>query len=88
MFLLHFSETFLPDVPIVFCGSTQVQAGNPKLTSRFTGSWMAFDAAKTLEAARRLSPEVRNVVVVSGSSQFDKATLRLTKSSLTRIPYR
>src|SRR5271157_3823992 len=86
LFLLHFSETFLPDVPIVFCGSTQVQAGNPKLTSRFTGSWMAFDAAKTLEAARRLSPEVRNVVVVSGSSQFDKATLRLTKGSLDRHP--
>src|SRR5271166_262468 len=86
LFLLHFSETFLPDVPIVFCGSTQVQAGNPKLTSRFTGSWMAFDAAKTLEAARRLSPEVRNVVVVSGSSQFDKATLRLTKGSMDEHP--
>src|SRR5208337_583044 len=85
-FLSHFSETFLPDVPIVFCGSTQVQAGNPKLTSRFTGSWMAFDAAKTLEAARRLSPEVRNIVVVSGSSQFDKATLGLTKGSLDGHP--
>jgi len=85
-FLSHFSETFLPDVPIVFCGSTQVQAGNPKLTSRFTGSWMTFDAAKTLEAARQLSPEIRNVVVVSGSSQFDKATLRLTKSSLDAHP--
>jgi len=85
-FLSHFSETFLPDVPIVFCGSTQAQAGNPKLTSRFTGSWMTFDAAKTLEAARRLSPEIRNVVVVSGSSQFDKATLRLTKSSLDAHP--
>src|SRR5271157_2478855 len=85
-FLLRNSETFLPDVPIVFCGSTQAQAGNPKLTSRFTGSWMTFDAAKTLEAARRLSPEIRNVVVVSGSSQFDKATLRLTKSSLDAHP--
>src|SRR5271157_1884603 len=85
-FLSHFSETFLPDVPIVFCGSTQAQAGNPKLTSRFTGSWMAFDAAKTIEAARRLSPEVRNVVIVSGSSQFDKATLRLTKTSLDEHP--
>lgn len=85
-FLSHFSETFLPNVPVVFCGSTQVQAGNPKLTSRFTGSWMNFDVAKTLEAAMRLSPQVRSVVVVSGSSQFDKATLRLTKSSLDAHP--
>ena len=84
--LSRVSETFLPEVPIVFCGSTQVQAGNPKLTSRFTGSWMTLDVANTLNAAMRLSPEVRNVVVVSGSSQFDKATLRLTKSSLDAHP--
>ena len=80
------SETFLPDVPIVFCGSTQDQAGNPKLSSRFTGSWMNVDVANTLEAARRLSPEIRNVAVVSGSSQFDKATLRMTKASLDAHP--
>ena len=30
----------------------------------------------------RLSPELRNVVVVSGSSQFDQANLRLVKASL------
>ncbi len=85
-FLLRNSETFLPDVPIVFCGSTQVQAGNPKLTSRFTGTWMTFDAASTLEAAMRLSPGIRDVMVVSGSSQFDKATLRLAKASLDAHP--
>ena len=85
-FLLRNSETFLPNVPIVFCGSTQVQAGNPKLTSRFTGTWMTFDAASTLEVAMRLSPGIRNVAVVSGSSQFDKATLRLTKASLDAHP--
>src|SRR5271165_4835407 len=85
-FLSHFSDTLLPDSPIVFCGSTQVQAGNLHLTSRFTGSWMQFDAAKTLEAAMRLSPQIRNVVIVSGSSQFDKATLRLTKTSLDEHP--
>src|SRR5271169_206710 len=32
-FLSHFSDTFLPGVPVVFCGSTQVQAGNLHLTS-------------------------------------------------------
>ena len=58
-FLSQVSETFLPGVPIVFCGSTQVQAGNPKLSSRFTGSWLNLDAAKTLEAAMLLSPELR-----------------------------
>jgi signal transduction histidine kinase len=85
-FLSNFSETFLPGVPIVFCGSTETQAGNPKLSSRFTGSWMDFSVANTLEAAKRLSPEIRSVAVVSGSSQFDKATLRMTKASLDAHP--
>src|SRR5271157_505468 len=85
-FLSRFSETFLPDVPIVFCGSTQEQAGNPKLTSRFTGSWLTLDVAKTLDAAMSLSPEIHNVVVVGGSSQFDKENLELTRSSLVARP--
>src|SRR5208337_4769110 len=85
-FLSRFSETFLPDVPIVFCGSTQVQTGNPKLTSRFTGSWLTFDVANTLEVAMQLSPGIRNVAVVSGSSQFDKANLRMKKASLDAHP--
>jgi ABC-type uncharacterized transport system substrate-binding protein/two-component sensor histidine kinase len=85
-FLSRVSETFLPGTPVVFCGSTSVQAGSPKLTSRFTGTWMTFDLAKTLEAAMRLSPGIRNVVVVSGNSPFDKANLNLTKSSLAAHP--
>jgi len=84
--LSRVSDTFLPEVPVVFCGSTQIQAGNPKLGPRFTGSWMSLDAAKTLEASMRLLPELHNVVVVSGSSQFDKATLTLTKQSLAAHP--
>jgi len=54
--LARVSGTFLPNVPVVFCGSAPVQAGNPKLSSRFTGSWLNLDVAKTLEAAMRLSP--------------------------------
>ena len=85
-FLSRVSETFLPGVPIAFCGSTQVQAGYPKLTSRFTGSWMNFDSSKTLEAAMRLSPQLRNVVVVGGSSEFDKENLKLVKAGLNEHP--
>ncbi len=85
-FLARVSKTFLPDVPIVFCGSAPVQAGNPKLSSRFTGSWLTLDVAKTLEAAMRLSPKLRDVVVVSGSSEFDEENLKLTKSSLATHP--
>ncbi len=77
---------FLPNVPVVFCGSTQVQTGDMKLSPRFTGSWMDFQLAKTLEAARLLVPDTKKVVVVSGSSQYDKATLKLAKASLVDHP--
>src|SRR5208283_1654198 len=45
-----------------------------------------FDVANTLEVAMQLSPGIRNVAVVSGSSQFDKANLRMTKASLDAHP--
>ena len=56
------------------------------LGQRFTGSWMDFQLAKTLEAARLLLPDTKKVVVVSGSSQYDKATLKLAKASLADHP--
>ncbi len=85
-FLARVSDTFLPGVPVVFCGSTQAQAGYPKLSSRFTGSWLTFNAENTLEAAMRLYPGIRNVAVVSGSSQFDQAVLRMTQASFEAHP--
>lgn len=77
---------YLPDVPVVFCGSTTLQAGDPALSSRFTGTWMNLELANTLDVARALVPDVKGVVVVTGSSEFDKGALRLTKASLDAHP--
>jgi len=59
-------DAFGPNTPIVFCASTQDQLGNLKLDSRFTGAWRTLDAAKTLDAALRLQPDTKHVVVVGG----------------------
>src|SRR5208283_5632079 len=56
--LSQVAGTFLPDVPIVFCGSTPVEGGYLILAPRFKGTWMNFEVANTLEVARRLSPEI------------------------------
>lgn len=85
-FLASVSTTFLPDVPVVFCSSTEEQAGHPKLTSRFTGSWMKLEPAKTLGVALQLLPETRHVVVVGGSSTFDRGVQAITKASLNSDP--
>ncbi len=36
-FMSRVSRSFLPEVPVVFCGSTEQQAGLPQLDGRFTG---------------------------------------------------
>ena len=81
-FLAESRATFFPDVPIVFCGSTPGQAEHPKLDSHFTGAWMVVDPAKTLEAALRLQPDTKRVVVVGGIAPFDRGVESFVKAAL------
>jgi signal transduction histidine kinase len=85
-FLSRVSGSFLPDVPIVFCGSTEEQAGRPKLDGRFTGSWLRLEPGRTLDAALRLFPQTRHVVIVGGTSEFDRGVQGITKASLDSYP--
>lgn len=81
-FLANYSRSVFLNVPIVICGSAVDQAGNPKLDSRFTGSWVKLEPQKTIEVALRLFPNTRHVVVVGGSSAFDRVVLSLTREAL------
>src|ERR1700741_3498152 len=73
------------DVPIVISGSPAEFAGNPRLDSRFTGTWMQYDPAKSVEAALQLFPETRHVVIVGGTSAFDTMAVSITKANLTAL---
>jgi len=53
-FLREYGQSVFLDVPIVICGSSADQAGNPKLDSRFTGTCQQLEPRKTLEVALRL----------------------------------
>lgn len=86
MFASHFARTFFPDIPVVFGGSTVQQAGNPELSPRFTGSWMKLEPTKTLNAILRLLPQTEHVLVVGGSSAFDKGVETQIKASLGSQP--
>ena len=65
-------EKLFPGVPIVFGGTSEPQADNPKLDSHFTGCWEVYEPEKTLDAALRLQTGSKHVVVVGGVSSFDK----------------
>ena len=58
---------------------------NPRLDSRFTGTWLELEPRKTLELALRLFPDTRHVFVVGGSSSFDKVAISLTKSAIASV---
>ena len=84
-FLSNDAPALFPEVPIVICGSASDQASNPKLASRFTGTWVKLEPEKTLELALHLFPDTRHVFVVGGSSDFDKVVMSLTKRALSPI---
>jgi signal transduction histidine kinase len=81
-FLSGSAATLFLDVPVVLCGGVKQLAGQPTLDSRFTGSWLELEPAKTIDAALRLLPETHHIAVVGGTSAFDRAIETLTRDSL------
>ena len=71
-FMIDSHEQSFAGVPVVFGGTSEPQADNPKLDSHFTGCWEIFEPDKTLDAALRLQPGSKHVVVVGGVSSFDR----------------
>jgi len=84
-FLANYTQTMFLDVPIVICGSSVQHAGNPRLDSRFTGTWMNLEPKKTIEAALRLFPATRHVVIVAGTSAFDRSGVSIVKEDVASL---
>ena len=82
VFLASYHSVFFPDVPVVFCCTTQLQAHFPKLDSNFTGAWLRVEPGKTLDVALRLLPSTQRVVVVGGVAPFDRGLEAVTKNAL------
>lgn len=76
------SYSVFPETPIVFCGSTERQAGNPQLDSRFTGTWLRLEPTRTIDAIAELLPRTRQIFVVGGTSDYDKVAEGITRDAL------
>ena len=81
-FMIESHETAFPNIPIIFCGSTQEMVDELKPDSHFTGVWAVADPGKTLDAALRLQPGTKHVVVVGGVAAFDRYLETIVKKSL------
>jgi PAS domain S-box-containing protein len=70
-FMLETHHSAFPGVPIAFCLPTW-GPGTPVLDSDFTGVENAFAPFETIEAALRLQPSTKHIVVVGGAGAHDK----------------
>jgi PAS domain S-box-containing protein len=74
-FVNTYRPLITPNVPIVFCCGTAADVAAMDRPANITGVYSELDLAKTLLLAERLQPEARDVVVISGSSGFDRRLL-------------
>jgi two-component system, LuxR family, sensor kinase FixL len=68
--------------PIVFFGVDRKAGADIELGDDITGVWLRFGWDGTLEAALRLQPEIRRVVIVTGSSPVDRVTRAAAQEQL------
>ena len=71
-FALEHRAALFPGVPLVFTAVPPGGAVPMGEEQGVTGVWMATDAAATVDAARRLQPQARRLVVVAGSATQDR----------------
>jgi signal transduction histidine kinase len=82
-FMVESHQTYFKDTPVVFCGATKEQAGNPQFSSHFTGVWLFWEPARTVDAALQLLPNTKHVVVVGGTGLYDRELEAAVRKSLT-----
>ena len=70
-FLVKDGKDVFPGTPIVFCGIDKRELDSLVLPSNATGVLVSRQFHPTLETALRLHPDTKQIVVVSGTSEFD-----------------
>jgi len=70
-FLSSYGNLIFPGIPIVFCGLERKQLGNRPLPPNWYGVLVKRELAPTLDIVLRIHPKTREIVVVSGTSEFD-----------------
>jgi hypothetical protein len=71
-FLNERRQSLLPGTPLIFVGVSDASIEQHGVPANSTGVVSRFDPVRTLQLALRLQPETRQVVVVTGASDFDQ----------------
>lgn len=84
-FILAHRQTIAPEARIVYTGTSKVEASGMDLPAGVFGALTEFDITRTVEMARGLQPDARQLVVFAGSSPFDKSWLDAARQDLGPI---
>ena len=78
----RFHDVLLPGVPIVFYNVAEDALRGRGIQPGMTGVVLRFNLPGTLDLAVRLQPDARRIVVVSGTSAYDRNWLRRAREAL------
>jgi signal transduction histidine kinase len=84
-FLLQHRGTLFSGVPILFSGVGRGDLELPALPAGVTGIWRPVTAAHTVDVARSLQPETKELVVIAGTTHSEQAMLKDVRAALA--PY-
>lgn len=82
-FMLEHREKIAPGVPIVFGAITESTAKSVAMTTDIWGVVSRFDPVGTIDLAMTLQPTAERIVVMTGSSEFDRQWKTRAREELT-----
>jgi signal transduction histidine kinase len=81
-FIINNREAIAPGAKIVFGGFGRDTALKLNLPADAVGAFSEFEITKTLELARALQPDAKNLFIIGGSSAFDREWLASARTDL------
>jgi len=84
-FVVRHRARLFPGVPIVFMSVMRPLVADVPLDSDVSGVWLPVNWTGTLEAVRRLQPEIERVVVVNGASPIDRSWAAQAQAQLVGL---
>lgn len=80
-----FLSEFFPGVQILVAGLTEEEIPIDQLGSHVSGMAQRTDLRGTMELILRLQPETRRIVVIGGTSEVDRITLRRAEAAARSV---
>jgi len=87
-FLLLHRDALFPGVPVVFCGVGDVEPKHLERHPGITGVMEGADLVATIDAALRLMPSMRRLVLVTGAMEMSETNRKLFREAVARFGQR